>query len=150
VAGSGKKHIDEGLILAMAAGGSVAAAAKHAGCGLRTAYRRLEDPEFRARVAAARADLVQKAVGKLSALGGMAADTLQELLKAESETVRLGASRGILENMFRGVEIDNLRIRLERLEAKLAGMGQGGADNDDNHDGATYETLFNGQRGQRP
>jgi hypothetical protein len=117
VAGPGRKNVDEALVLALAAGGSVPAAARHAGCSARTAYRRLAEDGFKARVEAARADLVQRAVGKLSALGGLAADTLQALLSAEAETVRLGAARAVLENMFKGVEIDNVLTRLARLEA---------------------------------
>jgi hypothetical protein len=39
---------------------------------LRTAYRRLEDPAFKAAVEAARSDMVQRTVSQLSALGGLA------------------------------------------------------------------------------
>jgi hypothetical protein len=40
----GRKNVDAALIMALAAGGSVPAVAAHAGCGARTAYRRLQDP----------------------------------------------------------------------------------------------------------
>jgi hypothetical protein len=115
----GRKGVEVALIAALAAGGSVPAAAAHAGCSLRTAYRRLEDPAFRQAVEAARADLVQQTVGRLSALGVLAAEGLQDLLKSPLPGVKLGAVRTALEHLFRGAMHDNLQRLVAEMQNEL-------------------------------
>src|SRR5262245_41601872 len=88
---------DLGLLVALARGDTVRDAAREAGIGERTAYRRMRDPEFRQRLSAVRADVLERATGRLADAGADAAETLKALLKAESESVRLGAARAILE-----------------------------------------------------
>jgi hypothetical protein len=125
---TGKRNCDEGLVVALAGGASVSAAAAHAGVSDRTARRRLADPAFRTRVDEARGELVRQAVGRLSAIGVLAGDTLEGLIKgAASEAVRLGAARAVLEYMFRGQEIDALARQLDELERRLEGMADGSA-----------------------
>jgi hypothetical protein len=111
--------VDAALVTALAAGGSLAAAAAHAGCSERTVYRRLQDPAFKAAVEQARADMVQQAVGQLSALGGLATQALQGLLKDEAGSVRLGAARTILEHLFRGAQLDNLQRLVAEMQTEL-------------------------------
>jgi hypothetical protein len=115
----GRKNVEALLVTALAAGGSPDAAANHAGCSRRTVFRRLQEPSFRAKVEQARANLVQRTVGKLSALGGLAADGLQGLLKDESGTVRLGATRTVLEYLFRSAHVDTLARLVEQLQEEL-------------------------------
>jgi HEAT repeat protein len=58
----------------------------------------MKDDEFRAQVAEARAAMVSRGVGCVSALLVDAAETLGELMRlAESESVRLAAARGLLQ-----------------------------------------------------
>jgi hypothetical protein len=138
VAGTGKKNCDEALLTALAAGGSVAAAAHHAGVSERTARRRLASAEFRARVDEARAAMVGQAVGRLASVGALAGDTLRELLDpGRPPAVRLGAARSVLEFMFRGHELDTLARQVADLQRRLAevttngpggGAAEGGAD----------------------
>jgi hypothetical protein len=59
--------------------------------------RRLEDPGFRKRVNDAQSQMLDSAIGRLAAMATAASSTLGQLLKAKSETVRLGAARSILE-----------------------------------------------------
>ena len=92
-----RKKGDPVLLLGLARGDSVRAAATAAGVSERTAYRRLEDAEFRRRVAGARADMVARAVGLLADASTDAVATLKGLLHAESESVKLGAARSVLE-----------------------------------------------------
>ena len=92
-----KKRNDDALALSIACGSSLRVAAKENGFGERTAWRRLNDPEFRARVDAIRAAIVDQGIGKIVEAITEAADTLRDLLKAESESVRLGAAKGILD-----------------------------------------------------
>jgi hypothetical protein len=70
-------------------------------------------------VEAARADLVQRTVGKLSALGGLATEALQGLLKDEAGAVRLGAARTVLEHLFRGAQLDNLQRLVAEMQTEL-------------------------------
>src|SRR5262249_7015841 len=77
------------------------------------------DLAFRQAVEAARADLVQRTVGKLSALGGLATEALQGLLKDEAGAVRLGAARTVLEHLFRGAQLDNLQRLVAEMQAEV-------------------------------
>ena len=71
-----------------------------------------------------RGQVLDRAVGKLSEASTAAADTLRALLDADSETVRLGAGRSILELGARLREALELEARLAALEQKL-GEGDG-------------------------
>ena len=106
------------LIATLAAGATNLDAAKQAGVSEKRIYRGLADAEFRQQVADARAELIARAVGALADASSTAAAALSKLLDAESERVRLGAARSILE----------LAIRLrasEEFERRLATLEQG-------------------------
>jgi hypothetical protein len=115
-----KKNIDDAVLLALAAGGSPAAAAQQAHCSERTVRRRLQDPAFRQRVEEARAKLVSDAVGRLSIIGTLAADVLHGLLSSSTERIRLLAARSALELMLRGTETVTLVKQVEELKSRLA------------------------------
>jgi hypothetical protein len=119
VAGSGRKNADEALMLALACGETVQAAAQTAGISERTAYRRLADPGTRRRVAELRADMVQRTLGKLADASTEAVDTLRSLLAVESVTAKLGAARSILELGAKLRESVELEERLAALEGQL-------------------------------
>jgi hypothetical protein len=126
VAGSGKKHCDEAIVAALAAGGNVAAAARHARVSERTVHRRLEDPAFRAKVDEARTELVRAVVGRLAAIGVLATTRLQNLVdNARSETVQLGAARAVLEFLFRGHEQDTLAREVAEVKRQLDEVRRG-------------------------
>ena len=121
MAGSGRRHADAALIAALAGGATMADAARAAGVGERTVYRRLQTPAFRARVIAARADLVERAAARLADAAGAAVTTLGELLVAGTPpAVRLGAARAVLELGLRLREQQEIEERLAALEAALA------------------------------
>jgi hypothetical protein len=115
----GRRKGDDALLLALAAGKTVRDAARLAGIGERTATRRVADPAFRRRVAEMRADMVSRATGQLVEASTKAVDTLEALLTAQAESVRLGAARSILEL---GSKLrDNVEFG-ERLAALEAGQ----------------------------
>ncbi len=120
MAGSGRKNGDTTLVLALAAGTTVKDAAAQAGMGERTVYRRLENVEFQQRVTAARSEMVSRAVGLLADAATDAVSTMRGLLSAESESVRLGAARGILELGTRLRETVELAAELQRLKDTVA------------------------------
>jgi hypothetical protein len=125
MAARGRKDVDEALLLAFAGGAGPPAAASRAGCGEKTARRRLADPAFRARVSAARAQMVSDAVGRLSAVGVLAGDTLRALLGEENPQIRLGAARAALEYMLRGREQVELAEQVQRLQAQVEALRDG-------------------------
>jgi hypothetical protein len=114
------KHDETTLILALARGESVPAAARAAGFSERTARRRAVDPDLRLQVRQARSALLARAVGQLADATMAAVETLRELLAAEGESVRLGAARSILDAAMRGSELIDLAERVESLEAQAA------------------------------
>ena len=107
---------DATLIVALAKGLTMRAAAEEAGVSERTVQRRMKDPDFRQAVDAARGQLISETLGRLVSSGSSAAATLQALLKARAEHVQLGAARAILELTQRYRESDELERRIAALE----------------------------------
>jgi hypothetical protein len=126
VAGSGRRDADDALAASIASGLSRQAAAAAAGVSERHLYRRLRDAAFRARVDAARAELLEQAVGRLSGLGARAAETLSSLMSEKvPAAVRLGAAKATLEYMLRGTEVLRLARQVEEIRRLVEG-GNGG------------------------
>lgn len=102
---------------ALASGGTVAAAARYAAAGERTIKTWRTNPAFKKRVDEYRAELIGTALGKLADGMATAADTLGYLSrKAKSETVRLGASRAVIELGVKLRESVELEERIAALE----------------------------------
>src|SRR5262245_703495 len=111
-----RKRGDERLLIALAAGQSIRQAARKAGLGEATVARRLEDPVFRQRLNALRSRLVDRALGRLAATMAAASSTLRQLLRAQSEAVRLSAARSIVELHVRLKEAGEMEARVAELE----------------------------------
>jgi hypothetical protein len=135
MAGGVRKSADDALALALASGSTVQAAAQQVGISDRTAYRRLEDPAFRARVDQARDEMLRQTIGRLSALGTEAVTALVTLMKSADSTdaIKLGAVRTALDNLFRGHEqftlvrqIEDLRRLLEEVQGGHRDAQKGG------------------------
>jgi hypothetical protein len=120
MAENGRRKGLDALALALASGETLRDAARLASVGERTATRRWADPEFRSRVSELRVEMVARSLGRL--VEGMAegAETLRALLKAESESVRLGAARSLLELTLRVRDHTELEERLRNLESRRA------------------------------
>lgn len=116
---------DDALILALAGGVSVAEAAERAGIGERTAYRRLNDAEFRRAISEARGRLFDNALGKLASIASKATDTLERLMDSDKPSVALGAAKAALELGPRLRELTELEERLARLEGIAQGNDRG-------------------------
>src|SRR5262249_45972883 len=91
------QRADERLLIALASVSSVRPDARPVRLYQDTVRRRLADPEFRKRLSEVRSRMLDRAIGKLAATVVAASTTLRKLLQAQSETVRLGAARSILE-----------------------------------------------------
>ena len=119
MSGGDRTRADSALIAALAGGSTVEGAAATAGVGVATVYRRLKEPEFRARVDDARSESIGRAVALLTAASTAAVGRLMKLLAAESESVQLGAARSILELGAKLREHQDLAERVRALEEQL-------------------------------
>ncbi|VTU02487.1 phage protein : Phage protein OS=Acetonema longum DSM 6540 GN=ALO_17461 PE=4 SV=1 [Gemmataceae bacterium] len=115
-----RKKNEDALLLALACGATVEAAARQCGLTDRTIYRRLSEPAFKDRLQALRTDMVARAAGMLTAAAGEAVRTLLQLQKDAPATVRLGAAKAVLEVGMKLREIVDLEARMAALEARLA------------------------------
>lgn len=123
-----RKRDDPALVLALACGASIEAAAKQSGLTARSVYRRLEDPAFRRQVDALRADMTARAAGALTAAGLEAVRVLVELMKTGGPAAKLGAARTVLELGLRFREVVHLQGQMDALEEQLAALtGKGDA-----------------------
>jgi hypothetical protein len=115
---SGRRRADDALVLALACGSTAEAAAAKAGVSKSTVQRRLADGAFQRKLAEARAEMVGRATGMLTAAALEAVKTLLDLQgKAVAPSARLGAAKAVLE-------IGN-RLRLEgELIGRLAAIEQ--------------------------
>ena len=115
-----KKKAEDKLLLTLACGATVDSAARECGLSPRTVYRRLQEPAFRRRLQALRADMVQRTSGALTAASGEAVRTLLELLKAGvAANTRLGAARAVLESGVKLRELAELEERMAALEEQV-------------------------------
>ena len=116
----GKHTTDVTLVVALASGLSRKQAAQQAKVSERTVTRRLADPAFRERVAAAQAETITQTSAQLTAAGLEAVHTLVQLLSAQAESVRLAAARAVLELAVSYREGAQLEVRIAALEAQAA------------------------------
>jgi hypothetical protein len=115
---------DQPLLLALACGATVEAAARQCRLSERTVYRRLADAAFRRELQAVRADMVQRTAGALTAAATEAVRTLLELQKGNAPpAVRLGAARAVLEIGAKLRESADLEARVAALEEQAAAAG---------------------------
>jgi hypothetical protein len=119
-----RKKADETLLLTLACGASVDAAARQCNLSKRTVYRRLENPSFRRQMLALRADMVERTAGTLTAAGAESVRTLIVLQQpAIAAAVRLGAARAVLELGVKLREAAELEGRIAALEQQLLPAG---------------------------
>jgi hypothetical protein len=118
---AGRKPKDcAGLILALACGASPESAAQKTGLSLRTVYRRLAEPAFRAEVDSLQAQILSRAVGMSGAatLGSIKTlTTLQD--SAKSEAVRLGSARALVDIHCKLRQTVDQQARIDAIESRL-------------------------------
>jgi hypothetical protein len=115
-----RRKAEDALLLALACGATVDAAARQCGLSERTIYRRLADAEFRQRLQALRTDMVQRTSSMLTAAASESVRTLLDLQKSTTPAaVRLGAARAVLELGMKLRETVELEARIVALESQL-------------------------------
>ena len=121
-----RKEVNRALLQALACGGSVEHAARKAGIGERTAYRRLADPKFQAQLSQLKADMVQRMADMLTGAGMGAVKTLVDIQQdaAVSAAVRRRTARDVLEMGIKYRESADWEARLRALEKRVLEEGE--------------------------
>jgi hypothetical protein len=116
------KAEEQVFVTALAFGATVENAARKAGIGERTAYRRLADAAFRARVDQARQEAVLRTAGMLTGAALGSVKTLVDLQQDVSvpASVRRGAARDVLEMAVKYRDSAEMEQRLAAIEDRLS------------------------------
>jgi hypothetical protein len=110
---------DAKIVEALANGINITQAARSAGVSARTVSRRLKDPAFRASVTELQDATLHRVAGKVAGAAENAVTTLNGLLSARNETVRLGAAKAVLELNSNLLENRELKRHVRDLEAGI-------------------------------
>ncbi len=111
---------EDALMLALACGATVEAAAAKAGLSKRTVYRYLENDAFRKQLQIFRSDMVYRSAGMLTAASMEAVKTLLGLLSTStSEAVRHAASRSIIELGLKLRQCSDVEERMSKIEERF-------------------------------
>jgi transposase len=125
VAGHGEKFDKkmEFVISALLTEPSIELAAKKSGVGEHTIYRWFNNPEFDKAYKKAKKKIVEHAITQIQQATGEAVQCLREIIKDKNNPAssRVSASKTILEQAIKTVEIEELVTRVEELENKLKG-----------------------------
>ena len=91
---------------------------KKIGISEKTACKWLKDPIFQMHFKKLRLDFIKNTTGKLQANTTRAVDTLVNIMENEdlSALARVQSARTILEFAYKGVEIEDIQERLDKLE----------------------------------
>ena len=111
-----RQNLDLELTELLARGCSNAEAARAAGCDVKTVYRKLQDPDFKAAVDDFRSNMLDSASGQLAAVLKKAISTLEDLLTSSKPAIQLGAARAILDSSLRVREAVEIESRIRLLE----------------------------------
>ena len=97
-------------------------AADAAGIGEVTLWRWLRIPTFKEQYRLARREAVSQAVGQLQAASSVAVVALTDISKDVNfpTSARVSAARTVLELALKGVELEDLAVRVEELEQQVA------------------------------
>jgi len=95
---------------------TVEEAAQLIGIARTTIYSWLEKEEFNQAVTSARRKLLDKAMNKLLNVSMKAVRTLENLLDADSESVRRAAANDVLGHLLKYRELSEIEERLESVE----------------------------------
>ena len=112
----------ERAIAALLVHPTMLAAAAAAGVGEVTLWRWLQIPEFKEQYRLARREAVSQAVGHLQSACSVAVVALTDISQDVNcpASARVSAARTVLELALKGVELEDLAVRVEELELQAA------------------------------
>ena len=96
---------------------NVTQAAELAAVSYRSLNRWLADPVFKKALTQAESETLDAATRRLAGLGEEAVSCLSDLMRAESETVRLRVAQTVFDLLIRLKEVHDFEKRLTDLEA---------------------------------
>ena len=124
MAGHGEKlgRKQEEAIAALLSQRNIEEAARAAGVGTRTLIRWLKLPEFGKEYRKARHEAVHQSVARLQQATGAAATIVLKLMTDPNvpAAVKLRAAECVFDRAFKGVELEDIEVRLAALEATSA------------------------------
>lgn len=112
----------EKFLIAYLNANTVEDARREAGISQSSAYNYLNDPLFKAEYRKKRKEIMQHVTSRLQQSAVLAVDTLKEVMEDKENSTpssRVQSARAVLENAYRGVEIEELSERVEQLEELL-------------------------------
>jgi transposase-like protein len=112
----------EKAIAALLSHATIQEAATAVGVNESTLRRWLKEPDFLAEYREARRQVYQHATATLQRATPEAVATLLACLKADSENVRLRAAALILEHAHKGIELEDLEVRLTALAEEIENL----------------------------
>lgn len=113
-----KTNNKEKIIDALLTTSTISEAAKQAKVSETTVYRYLRDEAFKNEYRNARRDVVENTVGQLQGATAQAVETLTKNLACGNPTAEIRAAQIILETAYKGIELIDLQMRVELLEAE--------------------------------
>jgi DNA-binding MurR/RpiR family transcriptional regulator len=111
----------EKAVIALLTAPRIEDAAKSAGVSESTLLRWLKLDSFTNAYRDARRAVVTQAIAQIQAAAGEAVETLLSVANDATAPAssRVSAARAILENAFRGIEIEDLAARIDQLSARV-------------------------------
>jgi hypothetical protein len=108
----------EQAIAALLTRPSIEDAARVAGVGEKTLRRWIQEPKFRARYLRARTESVHQALARIQQATGAAGTTILKLMTDANvpPAVRLRAAECVFDLAVKGVEIEDIEVRVSDLE----------------------------------
>lgn len=119
MAGGSRKRAEAVFIAAVVAGETIESAAGKAHVSQTTAYRWLRSQGIREEVIRLRSEIIERVAARLTDVASVAVDKLHQLLDAESDAIKLGAVRTILEQLLRIKDHTEIQSRLAELERNV-------------------------------
>ncbi|MGX7395428.1 hypothetical protein [Carnobacterium mobile] len=116
------KPKQEKFIIALMSKATTEEAIEEAGINRNTAYKYLRDPDFSNEYRRIRRETMQQVTSKLQNASFIAVETLLDVMadkELSTSSSRVQASRAVLENAYKGLELDDLQQRIEQLEERL-------------------------------
>ena len=110
----------ERTIAALLVHPTMAKAAAAAGVGEVTLWRWMQIPEFKEQYRLARREAVSQAVGHLQSACSVAVVALTDISQDINCPARVSAARTVLELALKGVELEDLAVRVEELELQVS------------------------------
>ena len=112
----------ERAIAALLTHPTMSKAAAAAGVGEVTLWRWMQIPEFKEQYRLARREAVSQAVGHLQGACSVAVLALTDISQDVNcpASARVSAAKSILELALKGVELEDLAVRVEELESQVS------------------------------